>query len=312
MLAYIIAALIFWFIALNRQNGIMMNFREERLDKTSPNYNAEIQKIEKDTRKKRFQYAGEGVTFFLLIIAGAVFVYKALRKQFKISQQQQHFMMAVAHELKTPIAVTKLNLETLQKHKLESAQHDRLIQNTLQEANRLNDLCNNMLLASQIEAGGYKVTDESIDLAELLAQCLQDFRLRFPSRNISMNFIEGANVTGDRLLLQMMINNLIDNAIKYSPRDSGIMIEIGKDDRVVSFLVKDHGKGIPEEERQKVFRKYYRIGNEHTRGAKGTGLGLYLSKKIVQQYKGDIAVTNNSPCGSIFKVDLLIENNSSI
>src|SRR5690606_10624220 len=100
------------------------------------------------------QYIGEGVIFFLLIAAAAMFIYRAVSRQFKQSREQQAFMMAITHELKTPVAVAQLNLETLQKHRLEPAQQLKLIGNTLQETSRLNALCNNLLLSSQMEAGG--------------------------------------------------------------------------------------------------------------------------------------------------------------
>ncbi|WP_457848411.1 histidine kinase dimerization/phospho-acceptor domain-containing protein, partial [Staphylococcus aureus] len=90
--------------------------------------------IEEAKKRKTAQYVGEGVTFLALIIIGAVFVFRATRRQLKLSQQQQNFMMAVTHELKTPIAITQLNLETLQKRKLEEDKQQKLISNTLQEA----------------------------------------------------------------------------------------------------------------------------------------------------------------------------------
>jgi len=91
------------------------------------------------------------------------------------SQQQQNFMMAITHELKTPIAVTKLNLETMQKRKLEYEQQQKLIRTTIQEADRLNSLCNNMLLLSQIDSGGYSVTNEKFDIGTLAIECAEDF-----------------------------------------------------------------------------------------------------------------------------------------
>jgi K+-sensing histidine kinase KdpD len=96
------------------------------------------------------KYIGEGVTFLLVILVGAVFVYRATKKQILLSQQEQNFMMAVTHELKTPIAVTKLNLETLQKHKkdLDETKQQKLIINSLHEADRLNALTNNILVCS--------------------------------------------------------------------------------------------------------------------------------------------------------------------
>nr|HNH23248.1 ATP-binding protein [Ferruginibacter sp.] len=213
-------------------------------------------------------------------------------------------MMALTHELKTPIAVAKLNLETMQKRKLDEQQQQRLLQTALQETNRLNTLCNNMLLSSQIEAGGYRITDEETNFSELVNTCVQDFVNRFPQNNIRASIAEDQFVLGDRLLLQLLVNNLIDNAIKYSPKEAAIRIELSGGQHRLSLRVKDEGKGISDEEKKKIFNKYYRVGNAATRAAKGTGLGLYLSKKIARQHNANISVTDNAPTGSIFTVEL--------
>jgi two-component system sensor histidine kinase CiaH len=299
LLAYIVVALIFWFIELNKQNRQMVQYKMEQLKKDDTQYYAEVQKIQEAEKGKTAQYIGEGSIFFLLIIAGAVFIFRAVRRQFKLNQQQQNFMMTITHELKTPIAVTKLNLETLQKRKLDESQQQRLIQNTLQEANRLNALCNNMLLASQIEAGGYRITTEDINLSELINECVNDFITRFPQRTINAAINEEIFITGDKLLLQMAANNLIDNAIKYSPKESIVTISLNEENGKAVLSVKDEGKGIETTEKKKVFDKFYRIGNV---GAKGTGLGLYLTKKIVQQHNATIFVKDNTPAGSNFTI----------
>ena len=174
LLAYIIAALIWWFIALNNQNHQMAAYKELELTEGSSGYQQNLSQIKAAEKRKTTQYLGEGAIFFLLIIAGAVFVYRAVRRQLKQGQQQQNFMMAITHELKTPIAVAKLNLETLQKRKLDAVQQNRLIQNTLQEANRLNALCNNLLLSSQLEAGGYITTFEETDFSALVDECASE------------------------------------------------------------------------------------------------------------------------------------------
>lgn len=303
LLAYIIAALIYWFILLNQQNRMMAGYKMQ-LNKTSNADINQLHKIENEKRRKTVQYLGEGITFFLLIIAGAVFVFRVVRRQFKNSLQQQNFMMAITHELKTPIAVTKLNLETLQKHKLSHEQQHKLITNTLQEADRLNDLCNNILLASQLEADGYQVTSEHINLSALAYDCVNNFIARFPQRNINTSIQDNIYFTGDRLLFQIAINNLLDNAIKYSVKESKVWIELKQEQNKILLSIKDNGKGIANEEKQKVFNKFYRIGNQHTKEAKGTGLGLFLTKKIVQQHKGNIIVTNNTPQGSNFVISL--------
>lgn len=251
LLTYIIAALVWWFIALNRQNRQMAQFEISKLKAGAPQYDAQLNKITNYKKRKTAQYLGEGAIFLLLILAGAFFIYRAVRRQFKSAQQQQNFIMAITHELKTPIAITKLNLETLQKRKLEETQQLRLIHNTIQEANRLNALCNNMLLASQMESGGNPVTKEPIDLSVLVKECVHDFIMRFPQRSFQTVLPGEANVTGDVLLLKMAVNNLLDNAIKYSPKDSTIAITVQKVDKNIRLIISDEGKGIEDGEKIK-------------------------------------------------------------
>ena len=308
LLAYILVALIWWFIALNRQNKLMTKYEMEQLQQTDNNYQASFNKIKSLEKRKTAQYFGEGITFFMLIVAGAVFVFRAVRRELRISQQQQNFMIAITHELKTPISVAKLNLETMQKRKLDEQQQQRLIQTTLEETNRLNALCNNMLLSSQIEAGGYRITNEETNMSELIGKCVQDFVTRYPQQKIEFDIAPDIFIHGDRLLLQMLANNLIDNAIKYGAKELPVVILLKEENNKIIFGVKDQGKGIAAQERDKIFNKFYRVGNMATKAAKGTGLGLYLTKKIATQHNANISVTDNSPSGVIFTVTL----NSSI
>lgn len=305
LLTYIITALIFWFISLVKQAEQMSSYKMMQLKMDQPDYLARVAEIENDKWKKEFQYVGEGVTFMLLILVGAVFVYRATRKEIRLNIQQQNFMMAVTHELKTPIAVAKLNLETLLKRKLEEAQQEKLLGNTLKEANRLNDLCNNILLASQIESGSYLINKEEINFTELVYESVDYFRTRFPGFSIVEEHMdEGVYVKGDDLLLQLAINNLIDNAIKYSGKQKVVTIALEKHSNTVVLEIKDEGEGISAQDKKRVFEKFYRAGNENTRQTKGTGLGLFLTKKIVKDHNGNIKVSDNSPSGCIFAITL--------
>ncbi|MEO6489579.1 MAG: ATP-binding protein [Ferruginibacter sp.] len=304
LLLYIIAALVWWYIALNQQNQKMMDLKLNEIKREDVNYNESVFRIQKERDRKTAQYAGEGAIFFLLIVAGAVFVYRTVNRELKIGQEQRHFIMAVTHELKTPIAVAKLNLETLQLRKLNEAQQERLLYNTLQETNRLNTLCNNMLISSQIDAGGYRITNEEINISQLAQNCVNDFSRRFPQRPFVFSCTNDLFVSGDMLLLQMAINNLLDNAIKYSGKEDTIEIEIVQLISKLQIRIKDHGVGIELQERKKIFEKLYRIGNEATRNSKGTGLGLYLTKKIINSHKGRIFLQDNDPKGTIFIIEL--------
>ncbi len=109
-------------------------------------------------------------------------------------------------------------------------------------------------------------------------------------------------VSGDPLLMQILVNNLIDNAVKYSPPDSPITIHLKKEgDQGILELI-DEGTGIPEKEHKRIFQKFYRVGNEDTRIAQGTGLGLYLCRKIALDHKMRLQVSDNQPKGTIFTV----------
>ncbi len=304
LLAYILAALIWWFIALNRQNKQMATYETEQLQKTDPGYSAKLAQINDHKKRKTAQYLGEGLTFFLLIVVGAFFVFRAVRRELRISEQQQNFMIAITHELKTPISVARLNLETMQKRKLDEHQQQRLLHTTLEETKRLDALCNNMLLSSQIEAGGYRITNEDTNISELVTKCVDDFVTRYPQQEIESIIEPDIFINGDRLLLQMLVNNLIDNAIKYGAKDLPVSIVLSEQNSKIVLQVKDMGKGIAEGERKKIFDKFYRLGNAATKSAKGTGLGLYLSQKIAKEHNANISVTDNTPSGAIFTVNL--------
>ena len=302
LLSYMLAALLWWFIALEKQNRLIANIRLGEFKKDDISYILKVAQVESAAKRKTIQYIGEGLTFLGLIMFGAVFVFRATRRQIRLSNQQQNFMMAVTHELKTPIAVTQLNLETLQKRQLDDGTKQKLIVNTLQEANRLNTLCNNILFASQLDAGIYSKHLQEINFTDLIHGCIDDFRIRFPQRIFEEKINEHIYLHGEPLLLQLLANNLIDNALKYAPKDQPILVLLSEIENHINFSVIDQGQGVPDTEKKNIFDKFYRIGNENTRQAKGTGLGLYLCKKIAQSHKANISVTDNNPQGSNFTV----------
>jgi signal transduction histidine kinase len=106
------------------------------------------------------------------------------------------------------------------------------------------------------------------------------------------------------MMLRMAVNNLIENAVKYSPSPNPIDITLARSNSESVIRVSDQGAGVPDSEKKKIFNKFYRAGNEETRRAKGTGLGLYITSKIVSQHKGRIIVKDNTPSGSIFEITL--------
>jgi K+-sensing histidine kinase KdpD len=228
-------------------------------------------------------------------------MYRAVRRQFTLQKQQENFMMAITHELKTPIAIAKLNLETLQKHQLDDNKRQKLIQMTLQETNRLNALASNILVTAQLEAGR-SYSKEELDFSDLVKSCMHDFITRYPDRHWNISISEETELTGDPLLLQILVNNLVENAVKYSTAKSEISCNLYTENGFIVLSISDEGPGIPASEKRKVFQKFYRIGSEQTRSAKGTGLGLYLCRKIAEDHDAIINIEDKSPQGSIFIV----------
>jgi two-component system, OmpR family, sensor histidine kinase CiaH len=306
LLAYIVAALVFWFTALEKQNRRMATYKISELKKDDPAFPDKYATIIDEKKLKTAQYIGEGTTFLAVILIASIFVYRAVRRQFKLQKQQENFMMAITHELKTPIAIAKLNLETLQKHNLDEAKKQKLLQATLQETNRLNTLASNILVSSQLEGGRYRMAREELDFSSLVQTSVNEFRIRYPDRHWRIDIQPEIDITGDALLLQIMVNNLVENAVKYSSKEAAIECSLHRRNKTVLLQVIDEGPGIPDHEKKKVFEKFYRIGNETTRTTKGTGLGLYLVKKIVQDHRGTIRVTNNLTRGCNFMVSFTV------
>jgi two-component system sensor histidine kinase CiaH len=308
LVLYIVAILIWWYIELGRQNTKMAQFEmgqvRSAVDSTAaPAFFASaMAQVEAKEKLRNLGYLGEGITSLVIIFISAGFVFRVVRRQIRHSDQQQNFMMAVTHELKTPIAVAKLNLETLIKRKLTEEQQAKLINSALVETERLNQLSNNILLASRLEDSAYVQAKETVSLTDLLSSVTASFTRRFQGRILESVTEPGITIEGDALLLELAINNLIENAYKYSPKDSPVSVRLWREGTETHLEVTDEGDGIPDDEKSMIFRKFYRVGSEETRKTKGSGLGLYLSKTIIRRHRGKISVKDNQPKGSVFTI----------
>ena len=307
LLAYIVVFLVFWEMSLQKQSGRIyaqeaITLRTQVDSARFPEaFNAQMIELKDNLHRRTLQYVGEGATFLIVIVIGAFIVYTSFRRRILLSRQQNNFMLSVTHELKSPIAAMKLNLQTLERHKLDENRKAQLIDRCIKESNRLNDLCNNILFASQIEGRQYKPTIEVFDLADLAGDAVTEYAARYPQRfdeDISGN----CRVKGDKVMLQIALSNLLENAIKYTPQDKPVLVTLHKKDNDAVLQVVDEGAGIPDAEKKKVFNKFYRVGNEESRRSKGTGLGLYLAAKVVEQHGGRLSVKDNVPHGAVFEI----------
>jgi len=301
LLTYVIAALVWWFISLEKQNREMTELRLGRINQFEDREtNAAI--ILNQQKRNTTKYVAEGITFLVLILIGAYFVYRAIRRQMHYAAVQRNFMMAITHELKTPIAAARLSVETLLYRDLKPEQQKKFLHSALAETDRLNSLTSNILLAAQMEEKTYHASKENLDLSLLVNKVADDYTRRFPERKIQKQIEDHLMLQGDPVLLEMVFSNLIENALKYTPKDKPVLVVLKKENEQIVGMVYDEGPGIPDAEKEKIFEKFYRGGDEATRKTKGTGLGLYLTKKITEAHRGKVFVKNNTPSGSIFVV----------
>lgn len=299
LLLYTIAALVWWFITLQLQSSSLFTYQKNAIELTQYTplqYNKAIVKLQELRNRRTAKHISEGATFLIIIILGSILVYNAVQKQLQLNQQQQNFIMAVSHELKTPITISQLNLQTLQRHSLAPQAQQQLLTSTVAEMHRLNELVTNILVTSQVETKNFVPQKETIALQKLVQQVVTNLQAQQEQRVINYTHNSQYIIQGDSLLLSLAITNVLDNALKYSPTNTTVQVLLQHN----ILQVIDTGSGISKVHANNVFNKFYRIGNESIRNTKGTGLGLYLTRKILQNHNSTITLTNNEPNGCIF------------
>ena len=255
---------------------------------------------EKIVEKRIAMVIGEGFVFIVLLLIGLWKIRASVRKEFELSQRQNNFLLSVTHELKTPIAANKLYLQTIQKRNPDDAQREELLAKALKENERLEKLIDNILHAARVENRAMQPIKEEIELSHFLQNRINQFRKRYPEAQIDLVELDKIMISFDIFMIETVLSNLIDNAVKYSPQSPQITVTAVRENNEIVFSVADKGIGISLEEQKRIFSKFYRVGDEEIRTQKGSGLGLYISQEFVKLHKGIIGFKSNKEKGSIF------------
>ena len=248
---------------------------------------------------------GEGAVFIVVFLVGAYNLHKSINKERKLQEQKKNFLLSVTHELKSPLASIKLYMETIQKRKLTHEQITDFAGKCLLDVDRLNDMVENMLLASKIDNQSYTFPKEQFNLSVLVDSVVNRLQINkcdFNQQLINAEIEPKIEISGDRFALTSVVTNLIENAVKYSSPCAEVNVRLFKKDSQVFLMVADHGIGIADNEKSRIFEKFYRVGNEDTRNTKGTGLGLYIVKHVLEKHQASIRVKDNIPEGSVFEI----------
>lgn len=256
-------------------------------------------------RLKIWMVAGEGAVFLIILIIGLVLAEKSIRKEMLLVRQQRNFLLSITHELKTPLAAIQLCLDTLTRHPgLSNEKRNTLEKNASENTDRLRLLIDNVLMATRIDSGQEMVEKTRINLSELTEQIVKRLNHTLGMSPEAATEIE-PEITGlfDKHSYETILINLVENAHKYAVGER-VLISLSTDGHMAVLSVADSGPGIPADSRQRIFEKFYRLGNEETRSKKGTGLGLYIVRELVELNKGSIRIENHHPRGSVFIVKL--------
>jgi len=253
--------------------------------------------------ERKGMFIGEGIFFFIIFFFGAIKLKQAFDREDKLHKQQHNFMLSVTHELKSPLASIKLYVQTILKRELDKEQQQQFLKNSLKDIERLDDLVENVLIATKLDSVQVQFQKETFNFSETVAKIADRLQVySCTTQSIKLNVEPDIYLKGDRFALSSVVTNLLENAIKYSPACEQVSVKLYHEKNDIVFSVADFGIGIAEEEKRNVFNKFYRVGSENTRKTKGTGLGLYIVKSVLDKHQAQIKVKDNKPSGTIFEI----------
>jgi len=246
----------------------------------------------------------------LILASGLAWTYRNVSKEMALARLKSDFVSNVSHELRTPLSLIRLYAETLEMGRLTNPQkYQEYYQIIRKESERLTALINNILDFSRIEAGRKEYDFRETDLGALVRNTLDSYRYQIEQNGFvyEEKIDDVPPLRVDREAMARSLLNLVNNALKYSQDRKFVAVNLYRDNGAVKLEVVDHGIGIPAEEQQKIFEKFYRVGDPLVHNTKGSGLGLSLVRHIVQAHGGDILVDSTPGSGSKFTISLPVQ-----
>jgi signal transduction histidine kinase len=307
---YVLLQFVWWAYMLVDLNGEIYQLRLELLRNSGlPSPEELILKAELDQRlsKRIWMVLGEGAVFMLLLALGFRAVQRSIVRELQLAAQQRNFLLSVTHELKSPIAAIRLQLQTLAERDLPEDKRQHLYGRGLADTDRLQGLVENLLLVNRVEAGKFPVHREPTDLGALVQRiCQSHFGEEMESGNVKLYVALKVNFSCDADAMRSIVVNLVENGLKYGG-GSPVEVSLSINPLEVRLAVTDGGRGVPKTDRERIFQRFFRLGNEDTRATKGTGIGLYLVRQLVEMHGGEVWVEDNERGGASFQVRFPLE-----
>ena len=261
-------------------------------------------------------FTGHNIFFFIFIFIalvlalGLFFTIQIVSKELQLSKMKSDFISTVSHEFKSPLTSIRhiTDMLVFKRVPTESKKQEyyEIIQ---QQSERLSHLINNILEFSKLEEGEKKFRFEPVFIDQILQEIVVSFKNSIPDKDYKVIYKQGNHlpkINADKVAITQVIHNLLDNAFKYSGNSDLIEVYAKSDKKSVIISVKDYGIGIPSEEKDKIYSRFYRIRNDHSQLVKGSGIGLTIVKQIIESHGGTIFLESKVGSGSTFSIKLPI------
>lgn len=243
------------------------------------------------------------VVTILMFTMGNIIV-KSFEKVAKASRLKTEFVSIVSHQLRSPLTALKWSLNLLSSHESRLDANERQYLEIIREGNeRMIKLVNDLLNVSQIDQGRLSYTRENFDIVQLVGSLVSELKGLADANNIKLEIKSAADqiyVNADKQYITMVLNNFMDNAMKYIPGTGQVEISLNQDDKFLTVKVKDNGIGIPADEQKNIFHKFFRSAAVMRHKTEGTGLGLFLAKAFIEAHGGKIGFTSTESQGTTF------------
>ncbi len=287
---YMILGIIWWGMLLSKKNKEIYELKKAFILNTQ-----ELKSIENERSRQTIMILGEGFVLGCSLLLGIYIINRSANKEIQNANQQSDFLLSVSHELKSPVAAIKLALQTLVRPGLTKQKEDQIRRSALEDTKRLEKLVQNILLSASIENNGLELYKSDIDLLQLVEEIIGNYRSENANSHFKIDHPESSiQISADRQNIKQAISNIIDNAVKYSTQNTPIEILISEDVDMVHCHIRNTGTPISPGEFSRIFEKFYRSNDIEIRRKEGTGIGLYITKEIVEAHRGSIDVKSKN------------------
>ena len=268
-------------------------------------YEKGLSEIKKDTQKRMFLMYGLLSFSLISVLLGSIVMFRFLTQEHKLLAMKANFLSSVSHELKTPLTSIKMFAEMMARGRVQKVEKVQEYSGLIgKEATRLENLIGAILNYTRMEHGKGGFHWEKLDFSACVQKVFDNVEDIGVEKGLlfSTKIEPGLFVVGDYTALYSLVQNLIENAIKYTNAPGDITITVEPDEDRVVFSVADTGIGIPSSEQKNIFNDFYRVGDEMTRSTKGSGLGLAIVKRVTESHHATISLTSKPGKGSTFTV----------